>query len=430
MGQLLQITRAGILWQIPDLIAARHGSARGSALARQDLRQSRLARAVTPHEAHFVARTHTEGGIAEQEARTRAQFEVRDCDHKDSQVKNAMTCRPSQSWRRHRRLHRSAEGGPVKFDDSNVDASQLQDSRGRGGGFGGMSRGASYGAGAGGLGLIASPIALLLGGNIAPAHLAVPLPPQSSAVSDVAVRCNQPGAIEQYDDCYVLNTSSLETNEIWSSQVKGYNRPTPCFFERGIRTACGPASSETGPVHRPGDAKVYIDLGFMKQLQRQLGAEGRNAQAYIVAHEVGHHIQNLTGQERKVRALQQQNPRMANQYSVMLELQADPPRREYGPVGPMTPAKSRPPRASCTRPSMQRPPWATTGSWPVRGGGPSKFHRRTPQQRQEWFQRAPDRRSRTVQHIPFTYPDCKPGAHVGDLGLTDPRCPLRPPVCR
>ncbi len=209
----------------------------------------------------------------------------------------------------------------MKFDDSNVDASQLQDSRGRGGGFGGMSRGASYGAGAGGLGLIALLIALLVGGNIAGTQTSSP-PPQSSAVSDVAVRCNQPGAIEQYDDCYVLKIFN-ETNEIWSSQVKGYNRPTLVFFERGIRTACGPASSETGPFYCPGDAKVYIDLGFMKQLQRQLGAEGRNAQAYIVAHEVGHHIQNLTGQERKVRALQQQNPRMANQYSVMLELQAD-----------------------------------------------------------------------------------------------------------
>lgn len=213
----------------------------------------------------------------------------------------------------------------MKFDDQNVDASQLQDVRGQrgGGGLGGMSRGATLG-GAGGLGIVGLLIAMFFGINLAGEQPAQqPVPQQQGATgSDVAVRCNQPGAIEQYDDCFITKIFN-ETNEIWAGQVQGYKRPTLVFFERSVRTACGPATSDTGPFYCPGDGKVYIDLAFMNQLLNQLGAKGRNAQAYVVAHEVGHHIQNITGQERKVRQLQQQNPGNKNQYSVMLELQAD-----------------------------------------------------------------------------------------------------------
>ncbi len=206
----------------------------------------------------------------------------------------------------------------MKFDDDRVDASQLQDQRG---GRGGMSRGTAVGAGVGGVGILGLLLALLFGGAL-PQDTATPAAPAASSSSDVAVRCNQPGAIEQYDDCYIVKIFN-ETNEIWASQVSNYQRPTLVLFERGVRTACGPASSDTGPFYCPGDNKVYIDLGFMKQLQRQLGAEGRNAQAYIVAHEVGHHIQNITGTERRARQLQQQNRGRANEISVRLELQAD-----------------------------------------------------------------------------------------------------------
>lgn len=206
----------------------------------------------------------------------------------------------------------------MKFDDQNVDASQLQDQRG---GRGGMSRGTAVGAGVGGVGILGLLIALIFGGAL-PQNTASAPAPAADTTSDVATRCNQPGAIEQYDDCYIVKIFN-ETNEIWAGQVSNYQRPTLVLFERGVRTACGPASSDTGPFYCPGDGKVYIDLGFMKQLQRQLGAEGRNAQAYIVAHEVGHHIQNITGTERRARQLQQQNRGRANEISVRLELQAD-----------------------------------------------------------------------------------------------------------
>ena len=206
----------------------------------------------------------------------------------------------------------------MKFDDSNVDASQLQDQRG---GRGGMSRGATMGAGIGGVGLIGLLLALIFGGAL-PTQTAEEPTTQAGQASDVAVRCNQPGAIDQYEDCYILKIFN-ETNEVWAEQVQGYKRPTIVFFEKGVRTACGPASSDTGPFYCPGDAKVYVDLGFMKQLLNRLGAKGRNAEAYVIAHEVGHHIQNITGQEREVRRLQQQNPGRRNEYSVRLELQAD-----------------------------------------------------------------------------------------------------------
>ncbi|MGZ4649835.1 MAG: KPN_02809 family neutral zinc metallopeptidase, partial [Kineosporiaceae bacterium] len=88
-------------------------------------------------------------------------------------------------------------------------------------------------------------------------------------------------------------------------------------------TGCGRASAQTGPFYCPADQELYFDLGFLQQLQDQFGAQGEFAQAYIVAHEFGHHLQTLLGTEPKVRAAQQRNPSLANRYSVALELQAD-----------------------------------------------------------------------------------------------------------
>jgi hypothetical protein len=79
----------------------------------------------------------------------------------------------------------------------------------------------------------------------------------------------------------------------------------------------------TGPFYCPGDEKVYLDLGFFDELKRRFGAPGEFAQAYVIAHEIGHHVQKLLGIETKVRRLQQQEPREANPLSVGLELQAD-----------------------------------------------------------------------------------------------------------
>ena len=88
-------------------------------------------------------------------------------------------------------------------------------------------------------------------------------------------------------------------------------------------TACGQGQAAMGPFYCPGDEKVYIDLGFFDELQRRFGAPGDFAQAYVLAHEIGHHVQNLTGTERKLREAQRASPEHANALSVRMELQAD-----------------------------------------------------------------------------------------------------------
>jgi len=102
-----------------------------------------------------------------------------------------------------------------------------------------------------------------------------------------------------------------------------YRHAKLVLFTDAIPSACGAAESSTGPFYCPGDEKVYIDLGFYDELRNRFGAPGEFAQAYVIAHELGHHIQKLLGLERKVRGLQQQNPGAVNQLSVGLELQAD-----------------------------------------------------------------------------------------------------------
>jgi predicted metalloprotease len=95
------------------------------------------------------------------------------------------------------------------------------------------------------------------------------------------------------------------------------------LFRDVVQSACGTAESATGPFYCPGDHKVYIDLSFFDELDRRFGAPGDFAQAYVIAHELGHHVQSLVGTSNRVRRLQQANPDEQNQLSVRLELQAD-----------------------------------------------------------------------------------------------------------
>jgi len=96
------------------------------------------------------------------------------------------------------------------------------------------------------------------------------------------------------------------------------------WFEGGVDTACGAASSQTGPFYCPADSLVYIDLGFMQQLEEQLvGATSDLAEQYILAHEYGHHIQNLLGTNAEVQRAAERNADLGRQYSIALELQAD-----------------------------------------------------------------------------------------------------------
>jgi predicted metalloprotease len=95
------------------------------------------------------------------------------------------------------------------------------------------------------------------------------------------------------------------------------------LFRDATDTGCGTGQTAMGPFYCPLDEKVYIDLGFYNELQTKFGAKGDFAQAYVIAHELGHHVQHLLGTDAKVRRAQQQDPGAANQYSVRLELQAD-----------------------------------------------------------------------------------------------------------
>ncbi|QJR38008.1 KPN_02809 family neutral zinc metallopeptidase [Gemmatimonas groenlandica] len=118
---------------------------------------------------------------------------------------------------------------------------------------------------------------------------------------------------------FVLDTAQVT----WRTLVPGYTDARLVLFREGVRSACGDASAASGPFYCPGDQRVYVDLSFFDQLDRQFGAPGDFAQAYVLAHEIGHHVQNLTGTEKAMRNAVQRNPAAGNQLSVAMELQAD-----------------------------------------------------------------------------------------------------------
>ena len=118
-----------------------------------------------------------------------------------------------------------------------------------------------------------------------------------------------------------------DTEDVWTKvfQASGqqYKTPTLVMFSRQTRTACGPGMTQMGPFYCPLDQKVYIDLAFYEELKRRFHAPGDFAQAYVVAHEVGHHVQNLLGIADKVQQYREANPRASNPIQVRMELQAD-----------------------------------------------------------------------------------------------------------
>jgi predicted metalloprotease len=122
---------------------------------------------------------------------------------------------------------------------------------------------------------------------------------------------------------FVLDDTQRTWTQILSAQGVPYRHAKLVLFRGSIDSACGTAQSASGPFYCPGDEKVYIDLGFYDELKQRFGVPGQFAQAYVLAHEIGHHIQKLIGVEQKVVAAQRRNPGAANHLSVDLELQAD-----------------------------------------------------------------------------------------------------------
>ena len=122
---------------------------------------------------------------------------------------------------------------------------------------------------------------------------------------------------------FVLNDTQNTWSQILPAQGVPYRHAKLVLYRDYYPSACGAAQSATGPFYCPEDEKVYIDLGFYDELKQRFGAPGEFAEAYVLAHEIGHHVQKLLGIEGKMRQAQEQNPQAANQLSVRLELQAD-----------------------------------------------------------------------------------------------------------
>jgi predicted metalloprotease len=195
-------------------------------------------------------------------------------------------------------------------------SANVEDRRGAGGGMGGGGIGGRLGIGGVVLVLIASAIfgfdpRILLEGGL-PAE-------QTRSAGD-------PAADDQMRD--FVGAVLGDTEQVWGALFQrngqAYREPTLVLFSGQVNSTCGFAQAAMGPFYCPADEKVYIDLGFFEELRQRFRAPGDFAQAYVIAHEVGHHVQNQLGIATKVREAQQRLPRaQANAYQVRMELQAD-----------------------------------------------------------------------------------------------------------
>lgn len=185
-------------------------------------------------------------------------------------------------------------------------------------------RGRAVAGGAGGLGIIGLLLVLFLGGGNggdvgdilgqlqAPAQQA---PSGSLPPADVEAR--------EFVSAILGSTDEYWT-EVFSASGETYPEPKLVLFSGATDSACGGANSQVGPHYCPLDQTIYLDLGFFDELETRFGAKGGDfAEAYVIAHEVGHHVQKVTGIMDDVRSLQQQEPSNQNELSVRLELQAD-----------------------------------------------------------------------------------------------------------
>jgi predicted metalloprotease len=145
------------------------------------------------------------------------------------------------------------------------------------------------------------------------------LPPSASVPSGSAVSSPEEERLVDFVDAVMRDAQGT-----WQ-QLLGdrYEQTRVRLFRDAIESACGMGESASGPFYCPGDHFVYLDLGFFDELRQRFGAPGDFAQAYVVAHELGHHVQMLLGIDRQVRAAQRNRPSEANAFSVALELQAD-----------------------------------------------------------------------------------------------------------
>jgi predicted metalloprotease len=224
-------------------------------------------------------------------------------------------------------------------------SSNVEDQRGAGGGFGGGLGGSPFGRGGGGFriptggsggrGGIGSVVAIVVvlgiiwfatGQN--PIDILTGETGTTTASRSSASSNQLPAGAGQDDLRDFVGVVVKETEDLWTEQFaavgQDYPEPTVVLFSNMTNTACGTADASVGPFYCPGDQRVYIDLSFYDELRDKFGAPGDFAQAYVLAHEVGHHVQNITGVlpefNQRRQAMSQED---ANAYSVRIELQAD-----------------------------------------------------------------------------------------------------------
>ena len=191
----------------------------------------------------------------------------------------------------------------------------VEDRRGMSGG------GMAIGGGLGGIVLLV--IALLLGAD--PRQLLEQsrgVDPSTGTTTSRPIN-PQEDELKQFSATVLASTEDVWT-DIFRQQGRAYSKPTLVLFTEAVRSACGESGAAVGPFYCPGDQKLYLDLGFFNELQKRFRAPGDFAQAYVIAHEVGHHVQNLLGTMDKVDSVRgRMSEAEANQLSVRLELQAD-----------------------------------------------------------------------------------------------------------
>lgn len=122
---------------------------------------------------------------------------------------------------------------------------------------------------------------------------------------------------------FVLDDAQTFWEDTFRASGRSYRRAKLVLFEQGTSSSCGGATSQIGPHYCPADERIYLDLDFFRELRDRFGAPGDFAQAYVLSHEVAHHVQNVMGISDQIRAQQQRDPDGANELSVRLELQAD-----------------------------------------------------------------------------------------------------------
>ena len=193
-----------------------------------------------------------------------------------------------------------------------LDAGQVQDRRGGGG------RGLAVGGGAGGLILVV--VLALLGVNLPGGSDPYSLGPSADTpATELSSECRTGSDANQREDCRIVGVVN-SVQDYWSEHLNGYRQAPTRFFTAQTSTGCGTATSAVGPFYCPADQAVYIDLDFYGELRTRFGASGGPfAEAYVIAHEYGHHVQHLLGTDERVG-----NDREGRTSgSVRLELQAD-----------------------------------------------------------------------------------------------------------